>query len=783
MASIDDIEEILQRLQSSTGAAGSALDGFRDVVIQVRTSTDEADGLFDDLNVNLGRSNRGMKDSADKLNKFRTGLDQAKSGLASSFQNISDESGTGAKALKGFVDGIGSAVSGLAGALPGMFGNVLGGLATAITGAISAAMGFVSQLSETNKTVAEAGLLFGDTLGSGSGIDELNRMAISASLPMSALTEVVKSSNDSLRLLAGGPASGLRAVTAGFAKLKSANEGQLDGLYRLGYTTEEIISGMADYGAAAKMAGKNLSTDELAEGTEKYLKAQRELTKLTGVEAKDAKAKAEALKSDIAYRRMLQEVGGDNAQTLEKMLSNVNESYQPLVKTLLTGGQITDQNMALLQQALGPEFVDTIRSFGEQARSGVTLDPQVVNDQFASALKKAGDNMDAYMQQYSAATLQTIMNKGGPFAGFLEALGPIYKDIKASGEAAGNTTDNANAVANGAGQIARALPEVEKAALQLRSIMYTVGAGMMSLLAPAVEGLAKFTDEKGGKLQSAIGGFTNTINEVQNILAKPIDPLGERGGFKTEQERMDALNKTLGSTMGNFLGGAGGGGLYERLFDGLTNAVSEGIESGMSKVLGAIGYTTEYQAGKDADAAIARAGITPDIVERPVVRGGPRGQPGAMTLEQQKLKELYDKLDELTDEQLKQKGYKREDGGVFGSDKFIKIPNTSDASTQPGMLGHNAMGGLYDYRPGGRIATIAEAGPEAIMPAKRGADGKLGLEVSGVMLDNSRLLQSLAESSKNQINVMAAVNNKMSEMVSNMEKFARAQEQANRLAV
>lgn len=783
MATIDEIEEILRRLQSSTGAAGSALDGFRDVIIQVRNSTDETDGLFDDLNVNLGRSNRGMKDSSDKLNKFKTGLDQAKSGLASSFQNISDESGTGAKALKGFVDGIGSAVSGLASSLPGMFGSVLGGLATAITGAISAAMGFVTQLSETNKTVAEAGLLFGDTLGSGSGIDELNRMAISASLPMSALTEVVKSSNDSLRLMAGGSTSGLRAVTAGFAKLKSANEGQLDGLYKLGYTTEEIIGGMADYGAAAKMAGKNLSTEELAEGTEKYLRAQRELTKLTGVEAKDAKAKAEALKSDIAYRRMLQEVGGDNAQTLEKMLSNVNESYQPLVKTLLTGGQITDQNMALLQQALGPEFVDTIRSIGEQARSGVTLDPQVVNDQFASALKKAGDNMDAYMQQYSAATLQTIMNKGGPFAGFLEMLGPIYKDITASREAAGNTTDNANAVANGAGQIARALPEVEKAALQLRSIMYTIGAGLMSLMAPAVEGLAKFTDEKGGQLQSAMGGFTNTINEVQNILAKPIDPLGERGGFKTEQERTDALNKALGS-MSGLLDTSGGGGLYQSLFSGLTGILTKFTDDFMFKFDKLLGETVPFYTSADEelrdileetkDIASGKT-ISGEAVysETPTIGAGEFDVSGGSVQTNAAETDLYSRLSKLNDAELAAVGFTRD------GNKFKKIPSPSDAVPKP----KNAMGGLYDYKPGGKIVTIAEAGPEAIMPAKRGADGRLGLEVSGVMLDNSRLLQSLAESSKNQTNVMAAVNNKMSEMVSSMEKFARAQEQANRLAV
>jgi hypothetical protein len=545
------------------------------------------------------------------------------------------------------------------------------------------------------------------------------------------------------------------------------------------------MGGMADFGAAAKMAGKDLNTEQLAEGTEKYLRMQRELTKLTGVEAKDAKAKAEALKSDIAYRRMLQEVGGDNAATLEKMLSQVNESYQPLVKTLLSGGQITDQNMALLQQALGDEFVGKIRGIGEQMRSGVTLDPDVVTAEFKDSLLKATDSMNAYLSQYSAATLQTVINKGGPFAGFLEAFGPVYKDITASTEAAGSVTDNVNAVANGVGQIAKTLPEIEKASLQLRSIMYTIGASMLAVLAPAIQGLATFTDEKGGQFQSAIGGFTNSINEVQNILAKPIDPYGERGGFKSEQERMDALNKTLGTTLGGFLGGAGGGGLYERAFSGMQNVLTKFTDDFMFKFDRLLGeilpfYESDFEKIQDI---IEK---TKNIAEGRTISGTPTytdteaygaGEfyTGPMQTNTDETA-LFDKLNSLSPAELATVGFMRD------GDTFKKIPKPSEAQTTA-RPGHMAMGGMFDYRPGGKIITIAEAGPELVAPAKRGADGKLGLEVSGVMLDNSRLLQSLAETSKNQINVMAAVNNKMSEMVSGMEKFARAQEQANRLAV
>jgi hypothetical protein len=94
-----------------------------------------------------------------------------------------------------------------------------------------------------------------------------------------------------------------------------------------------------------------------------------------------------------------------------------------------------------------------------------------------------------------------------------------------------------------------------------------------------------------------------------------------------------------------------------------------------------------------------------------------------------------------------------------------------------------ALGGIFDYKPGGEIVRVAEASDEIVAPAKRGADGKLGLEVSGVMLDNSRLLQSLVKINEGQASMIASLNNQMANMNSNFEKLVYEQRQANRLAV
>ena len=784
MANMDDVEQILEKLNSSLGATNEAISSFRQVITQFNSTTGNTDDFLSDFNHNLGTSNRELNDSSKKLEKFKNAAQQAKTSLTSSFQSIGEGSESGAKALKGFVDGIGNAVSGLAGALPGMIGNVLGGLATAITSAISAAFGFVEQLSSTNKAISEAGYLFGST-GAGAGIDELNKMALEAGVPMSSLTEAVKLSNDSLRLFAGGPTTGLKSIVSGFKQLKNANEDQLDGLYKLGYTTEEIMAGMADFGAAAKMAGKNLDTKELAEGTAKYLRVQRELTKLTGVEAKDAKAKAEALKSDIAYRRMLQEVGGDNAKTLETMLSQVNESYQPLVKTLLTGGQVTDQNMALLEQALGKDFVDKVRGIGDEARAGVKLDPEVVTEEFKSALIRATDSVDAWMSQYSAATIQTIMNKGGPFAGFLEMLGPVYKDITASREAAGNTTDNANAVAEGTGQIAKALPEVEKAALTLRSIMYTLGASMMSLLAPAVEGLASFTDKNGSKFQESIAGFTTTVNEVQDTLAQPIDPEG-KNGFKNETERMKKINELLGKTVGGFLEGDGQGGMYQRLFDTLGNTIEKAITTGLSKGFDAVLNKFNPLASatpEEAKAAVADTkalDVLKDAVAGKGARTSSTGQMFIMNAEARNALDQYVKVvGAEAIKEIQKLGVDVKDA-AGRPEFFVKGKSTLPNYAPP----PKAMGDIIPPTPGGKIIKVAEAYEhEIVAPAKRGADGKLGLEVSGAMLDNSRLLQSLVKINEGQASLIAGLNNKMENMTNTMDKLVTEQRQANRLAV
>ena len=115
MASMDDVEQILEKLNNSLGATNEAISSFRQVITQFNSTGRQADDFLSDFNHNLGTSNRELNDSSKRLEKFKNATQQAKTSLTSSFQSIGEGSESGAKALKGFVDGIGHAVNGLAG--------------------------------------------------------------------------------------------------------------------------------------------------------------------------------------------------------------------------------------------------------------------------------------------------------------------------------------------------------------------------------------------------------------------------------------------------------------------------------------------------------------------------------------------------------------------------------------------------------------------------------------------------------------------------------------------
>ena len=761
----------LERLAGRSAAAGDAFDTLTSGIRDGLPNWQRANGSVRGFGLGVQEAEKKVKSAFDK---FKSGLGSSLSEIKSGFKSVGNESESGAKAIKNITDSLGSAVSGFAGQF-GIIGQGLGGLVSLITGMTGVALGFVDELTTTNKKLNEAGIAF----GIGSGIDEFDKIIKDNAISAGMLNTVIENSTNSLRLFSGGAANGLRIVAKGFTQLKNANNGQYESLVKLGYSTEEMMEGMADFGATARLAGQNLNMDQLVEGTTKYLTLQRELTRLTGTSVKEAKAREEALKADLAFQRMLREVGAENGEVLKKVMASIPDSLAPIAKTLITGGTITDQQMALLANALG-EDVNFLTQLGEDARN-IKLDPEQVAKDFAGFQSRLAKNVENYVDQYGAGFIQTILQTNGPLAELFKTLGLVTLELEPGEAAAETLVDTTTNVAKGMGDIAKALPEIEKASIALRSALYTTGSTLTAVFAPLITGLAGTIEGGASALQESLNKITSGYDKANAIMAQEVGR-GPHFDYATVEARQEAANQAIAESIGTI----GDNTMFEGLFNKLGDTISTAISNGFTQAIAEINpfrlserEATEFET-TDEFSKIKK------IIES--MEPGERMQTGAGA-DFDKFTQVLQYLDAFDPEtrakKMQELGLTEEKQltDKFNDWFFSLFGSESDSKTLVKPPG-KAYGDIMNPKPGGHIVKVAEAGqPEVIAPASRGPNGKLGLEVSGAMLDNSRLLQSLLKVNEGQAAMMAGLNDKMSNMSGHMENLVSAQRQANRLAV
>lgn len=679
----------------------------------------------------MGRAAADASSGAKKLEKSMSQAGQKVMGVYGKLEGAMGQSGAGG--LKSLIDGFGNALTGLTSSLPGMAGTIAGGITAAITGAISLAFGFVTEISDTNKKLMEEGVLFtkdlknsmGEFKGalSGTGIDEFNELVTGAGLSAKTLMSVIAESSDSLRLLSGGTQGGVRQVVKSF---KLLNDQTKEDLYALGYAPEQIMSAMADFGAAAKIAGRDLNTEQLGKSTAEYLKTQRELTALTGTSVKDAKAKQEAQKADLAFRQFLKEAG-PNAAKISQLVANVPESMQPLVKTFLTGGNVIGEQMNLIKSQLGPEFENIMRDLGERSRSGADLTEQFIVDQFGSATTAAANSLDQFGETYGSGFLTTLQQTGSAFGQLVTDLGPILDYTSKVRENFKSGAGDVEGLLKGQGQLSQTIPKIEESALAISSVLYTLGATMTIALAPALQGLSDVATSGSNYVQQGLSSFGGTIGEVQKIL---------QNAELTPEDRQKKLDEVLGKSLGGMFGGEGGG-MYSNLIENLKNAIISSLETGFDRVLAKIipFYTTTEEVKQSAEDALKKLGDV-SIVEPGKVVGGGKGPTRYATSKDADKQRAFDALQNLSDQELKSLGWERIDGGLLGTDTFKKLPS-------------QAFGDAWSPRAGGQIVRIAEAGlPEATVPLAR-VGGDMGVKVTGDLVDNSRTMPAMLDAINN----------------------------------
>ena len=488
---IEELEQLLRRM-GNQGPAGE--DSIKELIkVMTRLSRtgigsddfaesieDASDGL-DVFSSVLNKSQKTTKQKLDELgNAVTRVMDNALGGISSFGQGSGESAGVitdAAKFAANAISGVVNAISSVAGLLGGPITKLIGSFGSAIVSVAAqlgaALIGFyagqMSSLRESQRSLISSGVQFAN------GIDGATDIIKDSNITLGDLKATAESAADSLRLMQGGATSGIKRLGDSFRRMGDTNQKYL---YALGFTNDEILSGMADYAASAERSGRALSTDELAQGSYAYLKNLRELERLTGVSIKEQSAQQDANRRSLFVQNQLLGLGASERIATEGFLKTVPSLLQDFA---LTGRSLTTES-ALFAKSL-PTYAEGVRDITSQLKSGALSELQA-KDRYAALLAdpKVAEDMKRNLQLLG----QTVADGYGPLSGLATALGDFQAVLTGNIEAAKQATPNPEDMK---GPLQEGINSFVKSTKDIDTAMQQIAFGLTKKLEPAISSM------------------------------------------------------------------------------------------------------------------------------------------------------------------------------------------------------------------------------------------------------------------------------------------------------
>ena len=445
---------------------------------------------------------------------------------------------------------------------------VIGGVLSSVLGAVAAA---AESVTKSMKDATGSGASFGGSLA------QLNAAAGQAGMTMEQFGAFVKSNGVAMGAFGATTDDGAK----NFAKLSTSLRASSSDLYALGYGTQEINQGLANYGKLLRMQGAagTKSNSELIAGTKKYMKEMDMLAKITGEERAAKEKEREALAADAQFRAAMAGLGPEvEASAMTLIQSMPNKALQDFAKDLISNGTATtDANRLLMSQY--PGLAAQLNTLHQSTQRQVA----VTKDDIRSALikgKQESENLK-HTKQAVAANVQELGGLGDAAAGWNKVSIDGIKAAEEQQAASKETTDGQLeavekaksalaeltnnimmqlASSGGLGllmsvfsQLAGFVMNVVIPGLQmLIPILQKVWYGMTMLLQPVIETLSKH-----------FGGMGNTVSTIDGILNEVFTTLNGavRGAILIFESLMTAIDILSGpfKRLGDALFGADDG--------------------------------------------------------------------------------------------------------------------------------------------------------------------------------------------------------------------------------
>jgi len=293
---------------------------------------------FDKVTGTVGFLGRGAMSATAKIGS----LAQSGANLANSLANMNDSLTAAASSLN---------------AIP-----VVGGLLAGVFGAIA---GATEQLAASIKGATASGASFGGSLS------QLQTSSAQAGMTMADFGKFVAQNGEAMGAFGSTTESGAK----NFARLSGQLRASSSDLYALGYGTQEINQGFANYGKLLRSQGLQgtKSNAELVDGSKKYLKEMDLLAKITGESRADKEKEREALMIDTQLAAALSDANEDVAASAHNMIQAMpTKGLKDFAKDMIANGvATTDANKLLMSQY--PGLASQLTQMHQATQSNVVI--------------------------------------------------------------------------------------------------------------------------------------------------------------------------------------------------------------------------------------------------------------------------------------------------------------------------------------------------------------------------------------------------------------------------
>jgi hypothetical protein len=394
-ATLKEILKVMQGVQRNTkGKGGSGNTGSDNDAPQQTSNLAKAAGMAGKGLVTLAKTAGTVIGGFDTLSKVTTGIIQ-------SFANVGDSVESAASMFKGI--------------------PIVGSMFTAVAGA-------ATKVTKAYTESSAAGATFGGSM------QNFSRAASTAGMTMDNFSRMIAQNGEALTAFGSTTESGANRFATVSKELRATS----GGLYALGYNTEEINQGLANYGKTIKMQGRQstMTNAELVAGSKKYLQEMDLLAKVTGESRKqqeDARAK---LLMDAQVQSKISNMTKEDGEAFMNTINGLPPGLRDVAKDIMVTGTATTEESQRFSSMM-PRSAEMMRKFAQITDSGgrVTAEMQ---QELQNLMAKEGKQKQAEMRSvgmYNKEFAGTMMQVNNAAAMNKDALTDAEKaQLKAQEE-------------------------------------------------------------------------------------------------------------------------------------------------------------------------------------------------------------------------------------------------------------------------------------------------------------------------------------------------------------